>query len=156
MSVDASVAPRRQPTGRYRVFHSTASHRERARIRAARRVNRGSGSRIEHTAAAQSRTPRPFHHRKDTMTKTLLAALAATLTGLLATAPVHAATDAQKKAAVEKWQEKTPEEKAAAEAKIKAKYDAMTPEQKKEFAAKHPKAAAKFDAENAASAPAAK
>lgn len=90
------------------------------------------------------------------MTKTLLAALAATLTGLLATAPVHAATDAQKKAAVEKWQEKTPEEKAAAEAKIKAKYDAMTPEQKKEFAAKHPKAAAKFDAENAASAPAAK
>lgn len=90
------------------------------------------------------------------MNKTMLAALAAIATGLIASTPVHAATDAQKKAAIEKWQEKTPEEKAAAEEKAKARYDAMSPEQKKEFAAKHPKAAAKFEAEKAASAPAAK
>lgn len=88
------------------------------------------------------------------MKKTLMAVTAAIATSLAALAPAHAATDAQKKAAVEKWQEKTPEEKAAAEAKMKAKYDAMTPEQKKEFAAKHPKAAAKIDAKKAASAPA--
>lgn len=88
------------------------------------------------------------------MKKTLMAAIAAAATGLVALAPVHAATDAQKKAAVEKWQAKTPEEKAAAEANMKAKYDAMTPEQKKEFAAKHPKVAAKMDAAKAASAPA--
>ncbi len=88
------------------------------------------------------------------MKKTLLAAVAAVATGLVALAPVHAATDTQKKAAVEKWQAKTPEEKAAAEEKAKAKYDAMTPEQKKEFAAKHPRVAAKMDANQAASAPA--
>lgn len=90
------------------------------------------------------------------MNKTMLAACAAIATGLISAAPVHAATDAQKKAAIEKWQEKTPEEKAAAEAKAKAKYEAMSPEQKKEFAAKHPRAAAKFDSEKAAPAPAAK
>lgn len=87
------------------------------------------------------------------MKKTLLAVVAAVATSLVALAPVHAATDAQKKAAVEKWQEKTPEEKAAAEAKMKAKYDAMTPEEKKEFAAKHPKIATKMNANAAASAP---
>ncbi|MEO8123842.1 MAG: hypothetical protein ABI633_07315 [Burkholderiales bacterium] len=88
------------------------------------------------------------------MKKTLLAAIVAVATGLVALAPVHAATDAEKKAAVEKWKEKTPEEKAAAEAKMKAKYDAMTPDQKKEFATKHPKIAAKMGANKAASAPA--
>ena len=88
------------------------------------------------------------------MKKTLLTVVAAVATGLVALAPAYAATEAQKKAAVEKWQEKTPEEKAAAEAKMKAKYDAMTPEEKKAFAAKHPKAAAKMNGDAAASAPA--
>ena len=88
------------------------------------------------------------------MKKTLLALAAAVATGFVALAPVHAATEAQKKAAAEKWQAKTPEEKAAAEAKMKAKYDAMTPEEKKAFAAKHPQAAAKMNADGAASAPA--
>ena len=78
--------------------------------------------------------------------KKLSLAAAAIAYGLTALAPVHAATDAQKKAAMEKWQEKTPEEKAAAEAKMKAKYDAMTPEEKKAFAAKHPRAAEKMNA----------
>ncbi|HRP27576.1 MAG TPA: hypothetical protein PLG77_03995 [Burkholderiaceae bacterium] len=89
------------------------------------------------------------------MKKFLLACAATAAYGLAALAPVHAATDAQKKAAVEKWQEKTPEEKAAAEAKMKAKYDAMTPDEKKEFAAKHPRAAKKMDAAPAAPAAAA-
>ncbi len=87
--------------------------------------------------------------------KKLLLAAAAIAYGLAALAPVHAATDAQKKAAMEKWQEKTPEEKAAAEAKMKAKYDAMTPEEKKAFAAKHPRAAEKMNAAPAAPATAA-
>ncbi len=86
------------------------------------------------------------------MKKLLLAAVAAVAYGLATLAPVHAATDEQKKAAVEKWKEKTPEEKAAAEAKMKAKYDAMTPEEKKAFAAKHPKAAEKMNAAPAAPA----
>lgn len=90
------------------------------------------------------------------MKKLVLAACAAMAYGLMALTPVHAASDAQKKAAMEKWQEKTPEEKAAAEAKLKAKYDAMTPDQKKEFAAKHPKLAEKFDAAPAAPATPAK
>ena len=72
--------------------------------------------------------------------KKLSLAAAAIAYGLTALAPVHAATDAQKKAAMEKWQEKTPEEKAAAEAKMKAK---------------HPRAAEKMTAAPAAPATAA-
>ena len=93
------------------------------------------------------------------MNKTLLAAIIAMATGLVAVAPAHATemTDAQKQAATEKWQNMTPDERAAAKAKAKARYDAMTPEQqaaaKKKFAENHPEAAAKMAAKQAASAP---
>jgi hypothetical protein len=86
------------------------------------------------------------------MKQTLLAAIVAV--GFAAIAPVHAATDAQKDAAVQKWQSMTPEEQAAAKAKAKAKYDSMTPEEqaaaKKKFAERHPQAAQKLEAKRAA------
>lgn len=94
------------------------------------------------------------------MKKTLLAALVALSTGLLVVAPAHAATDAQREAAKEKWQKMTPEEQAEAKGKMKAKYDAMTPEQqaaaKKKFAGKHPKAAEEAATKKAAEAAPAK
>ena len=92
------------------------------------------------------------------MKKTLIAALVALSTGLLALAPVHAATDEQREAMKEKWQKMTPQEKAAAKEKMKAKYEAMTPEQqaaaKKRFAGQHPMAAEKAEAKTTTPAPA--
>jgi hypothetical protein len=82
------------------------------------------------------------------MNKTLLATLIALTAGLGLASMAHAADDAQKAAAKEKWAAKTPEEKAAAKEKAKAKWDAKTPEEqaaaKSKFAEKHPKAAAKM------------
>lgn len=86
----------------------------------------------------------------------LLAAVAGTTLPLL---PAHAATDAQREAAREKWQSMTPEEQAAAKEKMKQKWQSMTPEQqeaaKKRFAERHPDAAKRLQEkkDGAASAP---
>lgn len=91
--------------------------------------------------------------------KTKLAlAVAAFTAALLLTGQVAAqATDAQKRAAAERWSQMTPDEKAAAKEKAKAKWDAMTPEEqaaaKRRFSEKHPKAAKQLEARQAASAP---
>ncbi len=69
---------------------------------------------------------------------------------------VHAAPDADRRAAAkEKWDNMTPEQKAAAKEKMKERWDSMTPEQqaaaKKRMAERHPRAAGRR-ADGAASA----
>lgn len=88
------------------------------------------------------------------MNKMLVAAVAAVAIGWVAATPVLAATDAQKQAAIDKWQNMTPEQKEAAKAKMQSKYNAMTPEQQQKFAEKHPQAAARLQAKSGAPAPA--
>jgi hypothetical protein len=76
--------------------------------------------------------------------KTFLSnALAALAVGVAFSAPLHAATDAEKAAAKAKYDAMTPEEQAAAKAKAKSAYESMTPEEK---AAAKAKAKARWDA----------
>lgn len=84
----------------------------------------------------------------------LAVALLALVTGPLAAAPAatpaSGPSDARREAAVERWKQMTPEERAAAKAKAKARYDAMTPEQqaavRQHMAEKHPQAAQRLQA----------
>lgn len=88
-----------------------------------------------------------------------VAMAAGSLAAAQPTTPASGPTEARRQAAVEKWKEMTPEQKAEAKAKAKAKWDSMTPEQqavaKQHFAEKHPQAAKRMEANHAAAAPAA-
>jgi hypothetical protein len=77
------------------------------------------------------------------MNRLLSSTLAGIVVGIAFSAPVHAATDAEKAAAKAKYDAMTPEEQAAAKAKAKSAYESMTPEEK---AAAKAKAKAKWDA----------
>lgn len=89
--------------------------------------------------------------------KPAIAAAAFAAVHLLTGQAAAQATDAQKRAAAEKWAQMTPEERAAARDKARAKWDAMTPEEqaaaKRRFAERHPQAAKPLEARPAASAP---